>query len=145
IESKKDPPLSDNTRTAARSLDDSRPTSGSMTSTKDWERDWHQDVFAFDDYHAAPDGTVAIREPLPGVPYMLAEAVGQFNYSEGRNFDAIYRRTASRNLQQAQATRHAQAHDRAMEYGRCSGVIAWCAFDYGSLVNSYDGVKYPGV
>lgn len=28
---------------------------------------------------------------------------------------------------------------------RCSGIIAWCGFDYGSLVNSYRGVKYPGV
>ena len=28
---------------------------------------------------------------------------------------------------------------------RICGVIAWCAFDYASLVNSYNTVKTPGV
>ncbi len=146
-ESQNDPPLYRQTRELAHSLDDSRPTSGSMTpsSTKNWQQEWRQDVFAFDDYHAEPDGSVGIREPLPGVPYMLAEAVGQFNYAKGRVFDAMYRRDADTPLQQAQALRHAQAHDRAMSFPRCSGIIAWCAFDYGSLVNSSRGVKYPGV
>ncbi len=142
-ESANNPDLYRRTRETARALDDSRPTSGSMTRSS--TENWHQDVFAFDDYHAAPDGTVGIREPLPGVPYMLAEAVGQFNYTKGRPFDAIYRRTADAALLQAQAIRHAQAHDRAAAFPRCAGVIAWCAFDYGSLVNSYRGVKYPGV
>ena len=146
-ESRNDPDLYRRTRDAARALDDSRPTSGSMTpsSQRNWQQEWHQDVFAFDDYHSAPDGSVGIREPLPGVPYMLAEAVGQFNYSTGKAFDAIYRRAGDAALQQAQALRHAQAHDRGMNSPRCSGIVAWCAFDYGSLVNSYRGVKYPGV
>jgi beta-galactosidase len=146
-ESANDPELYRRTKEAAYSLDGSRPTSGSMTpsSTRDWQQQWHQDVFAFDDYHSAPDFSVGIRDPLPGVPYMLAEAVGQFNYSRGRTFDAIYRRTGDVALQQAQAVRHAQAHDRGMALPRCSGIVAWCAFDYGSLVNSYRGVKYPGV
>ncbi len=70
------------TTAVARSLDGSRPTSGSMTpsSTRNWQQEWHQDVFAFDDYHTGPDGSVGIREPLPGVPSLLAEAVRQFNY-----------------------------------------------------------------
>ncbi|HEY3841501.1 MAG TPA: glycoside hydrolase family 2 TIM barrel-domain containing protein [Bryobacteraceae bacterium] len=146
-ESANNPVLYQRTRELAHSLDDSRPTSGSMTptSSKNWQQEWHQDVFAFDDYHAAPDGTVAINEPLPGVPYMLAEAVGQFNYAKKRVFDAKYRRGADIQLQRAQAVRHAQAHDRAMAYSRCAGVIAWCAFDYGSLVNAYRAVKTPGV
>jgi beta-galactosidase len=146
-ESANDPELYRRTRDAAHSLDNSRPTSGSMTpsSTKDWRQQWHQDVFAFDDYHSAPDFSVGIQDPLPGMPYMLAEAVGQFNYNKGRSFDAIYQRTADVALQQAQALRHAQAHDRGMALPRCSGIIAWCAFDYGSLVNSYRAVKYPGV
>lgn len=146
-ESPNDPALYQRTREMARSLDDSRPTSGSMTpdSTRNWREEWHQDVFAFDDYHAAPDGSVGIREPLPGVPYMLAEAVGQFNYSQGNRFDAKYRRAGEVALQQAQALRHAQAHERGLSFPRCSGIIAWCAFDYGSLINSYRGVKYPGV
>lgn len=146
-ESKNDPPLYRKTRELAHSLDDSRPTSGSMTpsSSKNWQEEWHQDVFAFDDYHARPDGTVGINEPLPGVPYMLAEAVGQFNYTKRRVFDAQYRPNADLSLLASQAMRHAQAHDRAMDFPRMCGVIAWCAFDYGSLVNSYHGVKYPGV
>ena len=142
-ESANDVELYRRTTEAARELDDSRPASGSMTSQS--TKNWQEDVFAFDDYHAAPDGTVGIREPVAGVPYMLAEAVGQFNYARGRNFDAKYRRTEDVGLQQAQAVRHAQAHDRAAAFPRCGGVIAWCAFDYGSLVNSYRGVKYPGV
>jgi beta-galactosidase len=146
-ESKNDPPLYQRTREAAHALDDSRPTSGSMTpsTTRNWQQEWHQDVFAFDDYHAAPDGSVGINEPLPGVPYMLAETVGQFNYTKRRVFDARYRRPVDASMQQAQALRHAQAHDRARAFPRCAGAIAWCAFDYGSLVSSYRGVKYPGV
>ena len=142
-ESKNDPPLYERTRKLAYSLDGSRSTSGSMTR---WSTEnWHQDVFAFDDYHAAPDGSVAIHEPLPGVPYMLAEAVGQFNYSNGKRFDAYYRRAGDVATQQLQAIRHAQAHDRAASYPRCAGVIAWCGFEYGSLMNAYRTVKHPGV
>lgn len=146
-ESRSDPALYSRTREVAKSLDDSRPTSGSMTpsSTKNWQRDWHEDVFAFDDYHSAPDGSVGIREPLPGVPYMLAEAVGQFNYSQGKAFDAKYRRTGDIALQEAQALRHAQAHDRGMALSRCCGIIAWCGFDYGSLINADHGIKCPGI
>jgi beta-galactosidase len=146
-ESANDPALYRRTTEAAKSLDDSRPASGTMTpsSTRNWRQEWHQDVFAFDDYHTAPDGGVGIMEPLPGIPYMVAEAVGQFNYAERKAFDAKYRRAGDVGLQQAQALRHAQAHDRALALPRCSGVIAWCAFDYGSLINAYAGIKSPGV
>jgi beta-galactosidase len=102
-------------------------------------------VFAFDDYHAEEDGTVGIREPLPGVAYMLAEAVGQFNYTARKGFDAKYVRTGDPALLQAQAVRHAQAHDRAGAYPRCSGVSAWCTFDYSSLINAHHAIKTPGV
>jgi beta-galactosidase len=90
------------TKALARTLDDSRPGSGSMTpdSRKNWEQDWHEDVFAFDDYHADPDGSVGILEPTEGFPYMLAEAVGQFNYTTGKGFDSMYRRTAEAKVQQ---------------------------------------------
>jgi beta-galactosidase len=135
------------TKALAKSLDDSRPTSGSMTggSRKNWERDWHEDVFAYDDYHAAPDHTVGIENPTPGVPYMLAEAVGQFNYATGKNFDSYYRRTNEPATQVLQAVRHAQAHSKASANPRICGVVAWCGFEYGSLVNAYKRVKYPGV
>jgi beta-galactosidase len=146
-ESANDPALYRRTREIAKSLDDSRPTSGTMTpsSLKNWEQEWHQDVFAFDDYHAAPDGSVGIREPLPGVPYLIAEAVGQFNYGAGKGFGSKYRRAGDPALQAEQALLHAQAHSNAAAYPRCAGVIAWCAFDYASLINAYAGVKCPGV
>ena len=146
-ESANDAALYQRTTGLAKALDGSRATSGSMTSgsRKNWDQDWHEDVFAFDDYHSDPDGSVGIEKPTPGVPYMLAEAVGQFNYTQRKGFDAKYRRAGDVVLQEQQALRHAQAHSRAAAYPACSGVIAWCAFDYASLMNSYQGVKCPGV
>jgi len=146
-ESANDVALYRRTTALAKSLDDSRPDSGSMTpgSRKDWEENWHEDVFAFDDYHAEPDGSVGIADPLPGVPYMLAEAVGQFDYTAGKGFGIRYRRAGDVSLQQVQAVRHAQAHSRAGAKPRICGVIAWCAFEYASLVNSYNTVKTPGI
>jgi beta-galactosidase len=146
-ESPNDPALYRRTREIARSLDDSRPTSGTMTpsSRKDWLQNWHQDVFAFDDYHAAADGSVGIDEPLPGVPYMIAEAVGQYSYGTARNFMRRYRRAGDPVEQAEQAVLHAEAHSRAAANQHCCGVIAWCAFDYASLMNAYSGVKCPGI
>ncbi len=146
-ESPNNPTLYRRTRELAKSLDPTRATSGTMTpdSLKNWRTEWHQDVFAYDDYHAQPDGSVGILPPLPGVPYLLAETVGQFNYSARKGFDAKYRRAGDITLQQQQALRHAQAHSRAADYPRCAGVIAWCAFDYASLLNADKGVKCPGI
>ncbi len=142
-ESANDPALYRRTRALAYELDGTRPTSGTMTRRS--TQNWYQDVFAFDDYHANPDGSVNIAPPLPGVPYMLAEAVGQFNYRAGRGFDSVYRRGGDAWLERQQALRHAQAHNNGAAHPRLSGVVAWCAFDYGSLINSYQGVKCPGV
>jgi len=146
-ESRNDVPLYTRTTEIAKTLDGTRPCSGSMTpgSKRTWQEEWKEDVFAFDDYHAEPDGTVGIAPPLPGVPYMLAEAVGQFNYSARKGFDAKYVRTGDVALQQAQAVRHAQAHDRAISFPRLCGVTAWCAFDYPSLVNAHHAIKTPGI
>lgn len=146
-ESANDVDLYRRTRALAKSLDDSRPSSGSMTpsSRKNWKMEWDEDVFAFDDYHATPDGNVGIEDPVPGVPYFLAEAVGQFNYTKRKDFDAKYRRAGDAALQEQQALRHAQAHDRAAANPRICGVVAWCGFDYASLVNPYHAVKCPGV
>jgi beta-galactosidase len=142
-ESHNDPDLYTRTKKVAKSLDSTRQTSGSMTrvSTKDWV----QDVFAFDDYHARPDGSVSLVEPIPGVPFFFSEAVGQFNYPARHGFSLKYRRAGDAADQQKQAIFHAQAHDRAAANKRYCGLIAWCAFEYGSLLNDYHGVKYPGV
>jgi beta-galactosidase len=146
-ESHNDPDLYRRTRALARSLDDSRPASGTMTpsSRKDWQADWSQDVFAFDDYHAAPDGGVGILDPVEGFPYMIAETVGQFNYRAGKGFNRTYRRAGDIAEQMDQALFHAQAHDRVADHKRIAGAIAWCAFDYASLLNAYQGVKCPGI
>jgi len=76
---------------------------------------------------------------------MLAEAVGQFNYANGKTFDCRYRRAGNVEEQIQQALRHAQAHNKAAANRRNCGVLAWVAFDYPSLANSYRGVKCPGV
>src|ERR1035437_363439 len=143
-ESRNDQPLYQRTTALAKSLDGTRPTSGSMTNFRNWQQEWHEDVFAMDDYHSALDGSVGIYPPLPGIPYMLSETVGQYSYG-GNGFNNKYRRAGDLALQTQQALFHAQAHDRAAAYPRCAGVIAWCAIDYASLMNDHAGVKCPGV
>jgi beta-galactosidase len=142
-ESRNDPQLYLKTKEAANALDGSRPTSGTMTRLS--TTDWIQDVFAYDDYHANSEGNVDIAKPIAGVPYFVTEAVGQFNYAARRGFDAKYRRAGDVELQMKQALFHAQAHDKAAAYPRMGGLVAWCAFDYASQMNSYDGVKCPGI
>jgi beta-galactosidase len=146
-ESHNDPTLYLKTKAAAQRLDGSRQTSGSMTdnSRKIWSKEWHQDVFAYDDYENAPDGkSVGLAKPTEGVPYMLAETVGQFSYGSS-DFKNRYRRGGEIDLQTSQAIYHAQAHDRAARDQANSGVIAWCAFDYSSQLNPFQGIKCPGV
>ena len=145
-ESHNDPELYGKTRQVADELDGTRQTSGTMTpdSRKTWQTEWHQDVFAYDDYHSAPDGSVGILPPVPGYPYLIAEAVGQFNYG-GKGFGRKYRRWVDADLQMQQALLHAQVHSKAADDRRISGVIAWCAFDYESLMNASQTIKCPGV
>jgi beta-galactosidase len=114
-------------------------------SRKNWQQEWHQDVFAFDDYHAAPDHSVGIHDPVEGYPYMIAETVGQFNYASGNGFAVRYRRAGDIAQQTSQAIYHAQAHSRVADHERIAGTIAWCAFDYASLMNDFEGVKCPGI
>jgi beta-galactosidase len=146
-ESPNAPELYRRTRALAKSLDDSRQTSGTMTpsSRRDWQTEWNQDVFAYDDYHAAANGGVGILDPMDGFPYIIAETVGQFNYRSGKGFAVRYRRAGDLAQQTDQALFHAQAHDRTADHKRIAGAIAWCAFDYASLMNAYNVVKCPGI
>jgi len=144
-ESRNDVELYKQTRDLAKLLDDTRPSSGSMDNRRNWERDWHEDVFAYDDYHAEKPGSVGIRPPVAGYSYFLSEAVGQFNYAAGKGFDSYYRRVGDIDKQQNQALFHAQAHGKAAGMANMGGVVAWCAFDYGSLINAYKNLKTPGV
>jgi beta-galactosidase len=142
-ESPNDQELYRRTSALAKSLDDLRPVSGAMNSHS--KKEWAEDVFAYDDYHAESKDVVGILGPVEGFPYMIAETVGQFNYNTGRNFDRRYRRAGDVAEQTDQALWHAMAHSKAAGHARCAGVIAWCAFDYASLMNDYNGVKCPGV
>ena len=145
-ESSNDPELYRKTRQVAYELDGTRQTSGTMTpnSRKTWQTEWHQDVFAYDDYHSAPDGSVGVLPPVPGYPYLISEAVGQFNYG-GKGFGRRYRRAAEIALEEQQGLLHAQMHSKAAADKRITGVIAWCAFDYESLMNAWETIKCPGV
>ncbi len=132
------------TRAIAKALDNSRQSSGTMTTTS--ETGWSEDVFAYDDYVSEPDGSPKIADSPPGVPYLITEAVGQRDYKyQNEGMNAKYRRAGAVWLQEEQAIWHAQAHSRAGGNPRISGLIGWCAYDYGSLLNAYNGVKCPGV
>jgi beta-galactosidase len=54
-------------------------------------------------------------------------------------------RNSEPQVQQDQALFHAAAHDKASGYERCCGLLGWCAFDYPSIINAYQAMKYPGV
>lgn len=142
-ETPSDVPLYTTTQQIAKELDDSRQTSGTMTHYS--TANWVQDVFAYDDYHSEHDGSVGMKEPLPGVPFFFSEGVGQYQYMHGKGFKQYYRRAGERETFEQQALFHAQGHDRAARNPRCGGLIAWCAFDYASLVNSYNAIKCPGI
>jgi beta-galactosidase len=144
-ESKNNPPLYRRTNDVARKLDDSRAISGAMDGSLYQLKDWAEDVFAYNDYyHPGPTGLAQLRPPLPGFPYLVTEAVGQI-VGPGPGSGHKYRRAGDPAVQMRQAIYHAQVHDQAARDPRYTGVIAWCGFDYGSLMNSYSGVKCPGV
>jgi beta-galactosidase len=132
------PDLYRRTRQAARELDASRPSSGAMNihSTKHWA----EDVFAYDDYNHVP-GQVKLLHPLPGVPYLISESVGVLGLHPRR-----FRWNDPPAWLASQAVMHAQAHAQAAANDRYCGLLAWCAFDYGSmLAPGTDNLKTPGV
>jgi beta-galactosidase len=145
-ESKNNPALYQRTTALAKALDDSRPTSGAMVGGLHSTKDWSEDVFAYNDYaHDSTSGKMELKPSLPGVPYIITEAVGQV-VGVGPSTNHIYRRVAEPALQAKQAIYHAQAHDQAARDTHNGGVIAWCAFEYASSVKvAWHGVKYPGV
>ena len=145
-ESRNNPALYQRTTALARSLDDSRPMSGAMVGGLHSTNNWAEDVFAYNDYaHDSKTGELKLEPPLPGVPYLLTEAVGQI-VGIGPSEEHRYRRVAGPALQAKQAIYHAQAHDQAAADKHFAGVIAWCAFEYSSPVKvAYKDVKNPGV
>jgi beta-galactosidase len=131
------------TTAAAKELDDSRPTSGAMDIYG--LQGWSEDVYAFNDYRQdEKTGQLNLREPLPGVPFLLTETIGQL-VGPGASIGHKYRRAGDVAMQEKQALYHAQAHNDAARNPRFSGVVAWCAFDYPSGENPYNNIKCPGV
>jgi len=128
------------TRQAAAELDGSRPSSGAMTVYADTE--WNEDVFAFNDYDVnAKTGEPALRPPLPGLPYLITEAVGVV---EARPEHFAW--TDPPALLVKQASLHAQAQSQARSDPAYSGILAWAGFDYASPLGvGPEGVKWAGV
>lgn len=133
-------------RDLAKSLDGSRPTSG--TSYKTLEG-FVFDVMARDAYNsrqgnaylAPANGNPGVTiPPYAGVPYLITEAVGALDGAP------YYRWTDSQETLALQARMHAQVHNIAAGEDADCGVLAWCFIDYDSPHgNIYKNMKWPGV
>ena len=133
------PRLYARTRQLARDLDGTRPTSGALA--RHAARGWAEDVFAYDDYHHSR-GNATLRPPLPGVPYLVSEAVGALAGAPA------YRWTDPGPVLARQARLHAQVHHTARATPRYAGLLGWCGIDYASINGGqriWRGLKTPGV
>lgn len=129
------------TREAARQLDPSRPSSGAMDLYT--TRFWAEDVFAFNDYsHNKITGVPHLRPPMPGVPYLVTEAVGVMVSPDARRFAW----TDPPEQLARQASLHAQVHSQARSSPNYAGLLGWAAFDYCSMHGTGPTrVKWAGV
>ena len=126
-------------RQLAYSLDGSRQTTGAMHTQS--TAGWAEDVFAYDDYHSF-DGVATLEPPVPGVPYMVSEAVGTLDGA------GLYRWIDTSQTLGMQAQMHADVHDIARSEPGYAGVLAWCAIDYASEnggSRTWENLKWPGV
>jgi beta-galactosidase len=126
-------------RALAYRLDGTRQTTGAMDVQS--TAGWSEDVFAYDDYHTSA-GNAILEPPVPGVPYMISEAVGSIDGPP------LYRWIDSSLALQTQAVMHAQVHEIARSNPAYSGLLAWCTVDYASLVGGkrmWENVKWGGV
>ena len=133
------PGLYARTRRIAGELDGSRQTSGAMAHRS--AARWDEDVFAYNDYHARR-GSARLLPPLPGVPYLISEAVGALS---GRS---AYRWIDTGAVLATQALLHAQVHNCARSDARYAGLLGWAGFDYASLNGGnriWRALKTPGV
>jgi beta-galactosidase len=127
----------------ATQLDGSRQTTGAM-DIYSTTNGWNQQVFAFDDYHWVDDvpDQATLWPPLPGVPYMVSEAVGAIDGAP------TYRWIDSQATLALQGEMHAQVHNIAQSNPAYAGLLGWCAVDYQSLnggTRIWNNVKTPGV
>jgi beta-galactosidase len=127
---------------AAR-LDGSRQTTGAM-DIYSTTNGWNQQVFGFDDYHSVDNqgNQATLWPPLPGVPYMVSEAVGALDGA------LTYRWFDPQSQLALQGEMHAQVHNIAQGNQAYAGLLAWCAIDYQSLNGGnriWNNLKTPGV
>ena len=133
------PTLYRRSRQLARDLDGSRPSTGAMNRRS--TAGWAEDVFAYNDYHSRR-GRARLKRPLPGIPYLVSEAVGALDGPPR------YRWTDPGATLAAQARMHAQVHDIARADPGYAGLLGWVAIDYASLNGDgrvWHGLKTPGV
>ena len=128
------------TRQVADELDGSRPTSGAMSSYS--LTGWAQDVYGYDDYHHTAAGDATLNPPLPGVPYLVTEAVGALDGPP------LYRWTDTGAVLAEQGRLHAQVHNLAQADPGYAGLLGWAGIDYASLNGGdriWQNMKWPGV
>jgi beta-galactosidase len=109
--------------------------------TRHSARGWAEDVFAFDDYRR-PRGRTVLKPPVPGVPYLVSEAVGALAGAPA------YRWTDSDAVLAVQARLHAQVHHTVRARPGYAGLLGWCGIDYASRNGGdriWRGLKTPGV
>ncbi|HWF36057.1 MAG TPA: glycoside hydrolase family 2 TIM barrel-domain containing protein [Solirubrobacteraceae bacterium] len=138
-ESANHPALYARARRLAHSLDDSRPASGAVDfrSTSGWT----EEVFAYDDYPSSR-GRATLEPPIPGVPYLVSEAVGALAGAP------LYRWIDPAETLALQAEMHARVHDLAGSDPAYAGVLGWAGIDYASLHGGkriWRALKWPGV
>jgi len=127
------------TRAIAYGYDGTRQTTGAMDTQS--LAGWSEDVFAFDDYHTT-QGNATLAAPLPGIPYMVSEAVGSIDGQP------LYRWIDSSQTLGLQGLLHAQVHNVARSNPAYAGLLAWCAIDYDSLSGGnriWQNLKWGGM
>jgi beta-galactosidase len=133
------PTLYAEARQLAYQLDGTRQTTGAMDTQS--TAGWAEDVFAYDDYGSS-DGNAAIAPPVPGIPYLISEAVGALTGPP------LYRWIDTSQTLQDQAALHAQVNQMARGNPAYSGVLGWCSIDYASRlggVRDWQNLRWPGV
>ena len=133
------PTLYGEARQLAYQLDGTRQTTGSMDTQS--TTGWAEDVFAYDDYGSS-SGNAELSPPVPGVPYMISEAVGAITGPP------LYRWIDASATLQDQAKLHAQVNQLARANPLYAGVLGWCSIDYASLIGggrNWQNLRWPGV
>jgi len=102
---------------------------------------WAEDVFGYDDYTSS-DGNATLKPPVPGVPYLVTEAVGALDGAP------LYRWVDTEATLAIQCQMHAQVHNVVQSNPAYAGLLGWAGIDYASLNGGdriWHNIKWPGV